>query len=847
MNDSRRAALTLRDRMNALNAEISENRKALLTADAAQKAIIDTRNRAIRVNQGLLRTEQQRNSAVLAGLTQERRELQGTTGATNRFAQAGLGLSRVFAGLGIVAAGAGIARLGTNSVQASVKVEGFRNSLTALYGDAQVANTILARLQELAQLPGITFESAVQGAVRLKTVGVEGERAEGVIREFGNAAALAGATTDEVGRSLVGLTQILSRGKVSQEELNQILENLPLIGNSIREAFGSIDAETIRTQLDNAGQGVQDFADILVNQLSMGARASADSTRNAFSNLENATFRLHAAIGDRLSPAVRDATGFLTDLANTTADFVAGTNDATRAATSYADALMTASTAAAVNSAIQERVKFLEQERAGLEAAAAGSANYFEIRGRETDPGRVYREAGEELDGLRAALTNTATAAEHFGNVQNELLSEARRITQDITDLEEQRAGETARAYGTTTRRIREQREALAETQEEIGENAVVLRALASAQTVVTAATEKTTAATKESTAATKEATVEIITYAEAIKQVQANIAAYVEEQELLTDFGTFWEIAAGQADGYSTAIDFSTASVVNHQTELESLLNAGFFDGLDDPIKDYVAALEATSEAADAAFGSINQVGEAIRDADFRAAEGELRDFDDAFQLSEATIPRVTLALHELTGTAPDIEKVERAVESTTRSVDDLLNSVERVPKELDDVGDSADRAERGIVDLDRAFGNLGSNIIDFVADLAGGGGIEDAFADLGLSVADAFVNEFEGVLNERLASTIADALGDGAGAGAGAGGLGGGGAAAGIVSLLTSPVALAAIVPAAVFFATKYIGDQFGQVGTIDDPNRQGRPSQDVTLSDAGGVKAKRLLRQG
>ena len=68
MNDSRRAALTLRDRMNALNAEISENRKALLTADAAQKGIIDTRNRAIRVNQGLLRTEQQRNSAVLAGL-----------------------------------------------------------------------------------------------------------------------------------------------------------------------------------------------------------------------------------------------------------------------------------------------------------------------------------------------------------------------------------------------------------------------------------------------------------------------------------------------------------------------------------------------------------------------------------------------------------------------------------------------------------------------------------------------------------------------------------------------------------------------------------------------------------
>ena len=53
--------------------DFRESRKALLTADAAQKGIIDTRNRAIRVNQGLLRTEQQRNSAVLAGLRQERR------------------------------------------------------------------------------------------------------------------------------------------------------------------------------------------------------------------------------------------------------------------------------------------------------------------------------------------------------------------------------------------------------------------------------------------------------------------------------------------------------------------------------------------------------------------------------------------------------------------------------------------------------------------------------------------------------------------------------------------------------------------------------------------------------
>ena len=49
------------------------------------------------------------------------------------------------------------------------------------------------------------------------------------------------------------------------------------------------------------------------------------------------------------------------------------------------------------------------------------------------------------------------------------------------------------------------------------------------------------------------------------------------------------------------------------------------------------------------------------------------------------------------------------------------------------------------------------------------------------------------------------------------------------GILSLITSPVALAAIVPAAVFATTKYIGDKVGQTGVIDNPNRQGRPLDD------------------
>ena len=673
----------------------------------------------------------QRTSRETQGLT---RGVGAATGGTQVFTRSLSGLGSVLGGLGLVAAGAGVFRVGANSVEASVKVEGFRNSLTALYGDAQIANTVLADLQKLSLLPGITFESAVQGAVRLKTVGVEGVRAEGVIREFGNAAALAGASSVELGRSLVGFTQILSRGKVSQEEINQVLEAVPLIGVSIREAFGSIDAETIRAQLDAAGQGVQDFTDILVNQLSKGARASADSTRNAFSNLENATFRLHAAIGERLSPAVREATGFLTELANTTADFVAGTNDATRSATSYADALMTASTAAAVNTAIQERIKFLEQERAALEESTEAFNVSFSRRGQETDLGTQYREAGEELTRLTAALNNTTAAAEHFGNVQNQLLSEARDITQTITDLETRRAGETARAYGQTTREIREQREALAETQKEIGENAVVLRALASANTVVTAATEKTTAATEESTKAVKEATVEIITYAEAIRQVQANIEAYVEEQALITDFGTFWEIAAGHADGYSTAIDFTTTSVVNLKNELDALTaifneqnvvineNGVLLDEETQALLRYLATLDALEESLanverglDAHNAAL--VNPAVSDAvrSLRAYNDVLSDTGVAFETIDSISDRLTQSIRDQASAFDDLRADVDTAEISLDNIDETFN---RIPDPIDTAIVSMEDFETVAL---RALRDIGGELSAFEGNLGG------------------------------------------------------------------------------------------------------------------------------
>ena len=356
--------LSLRRQITDLNAKIAENNSRVAQGTAEERRKVAETNRGIRAEAQLLRVQQQRQAIALAGLRQETGLLAQNRRQTQLLTRVTRGLGGAFGAVAGVGFGAVLLDVARGSVQASVRVEGFRRSLTALYGDAQIAERELDRLREVAQLPGITFEGAVAGALRLKTVGREGADAAAIITEFSNANALAGGTTQEFGRAMVGLTQILSRGKLSQEELNQVLENVPLIGNSIREAFGSIDAENIRAQLSSAGQDVNDFVDILTNQLSMGARASADSTANAFSNLQNATFELSAAFGDILSPAVNTATRGLTSFINRLAEAARGEDEFVQASE-----LFTASLAEAegntenTNAAIQAYIDRLTELR----------------------------------------------------------------------------------------------------------------------------------------------------------------------------------------------------------------------------------------------------------------------------------------------------------------------------------------------------------------------------------------------------------------------------------------------------------------------------------------------------
>ena len=240
------------------------------------------------------------------------------------------------------------------------------------------------------------------------------------------------------------------------------------------------------------------------------------------------------------------------------------------------------------------------------------------------------------------------------------------------------------------------------------------------------------------------------------------------------------------------------------------------------------------TSYAADQAIATaeINLVNPAVSDA-----VDSLRDYNDvlsetgvSFQSVEDISQDVT---SEIRGQAIAFDNLRAAAETTDITLDDLDATMQRIDEAADD-------AETSIVNFGGAFDRLGSNIIDFVDDVASGGGVIDAFENLGLSVADAFVNEFESNLNERLASTIADALGDGGGgAGAGAAAANASGLSGGLASIGAGIAAFA--IPVAALTGLVY-----GLV-TRDDSEARARNALGGDLLTQDEVRGQQGIRGG
>lgn len=211
--------------------------------------------------------------------------------------------------------------LGGAAIVAAGEFERLRLGLEATMTDAgysiQQAREELEKLREVAKAPGIDFEQAVQGSLRLQSVGLSAEQARETIAQFANGVAAAGGTAQNLEGVTRQISQIISKGKILNEDLIVLKENMPSVSKALVTAFGTADAEGLRKLNISAEELVMR----LTEELAKAPRV-AGGIANAIQNAQVAVKEAAAKIGDSLNAAF-DITGAL----NKFSDFVSGIAD----------------------------------------------------------------------------------------------------------------------------------------------------------------------------------------------------------------------------------------------------------------------------------------------------------------------------------------------------------------------------------------------------------------------------------------------------------------------------------------------------------------------------------------
>lgn len=192
-----------------------------------------------------------------------------------------------------------LAAFSAATVKTAADMEALKAGLAATTKESGSLEKQLARLQEVAKLPGLGLKEAIQGSTSLQAAGFSAQLAERSLKAFGNALATVGKGKAELDGVTLALSQIASKGKISAEEINQLAERVPQIRVAMKDAFGTADTEV----LQKAGIGAEEFVTRVVVQLEKLKQVTG-GTKNSFENLSDTLTQAGDRIGQKLLPTV---------------------------------------------------------------------------------------------------------------------------------------------------------------------------------------------------------------------------------------------------------------------------------------------------------------------------------------------------------------------------------------------------------------------------------------------------------------------------------------------------------------------------------------------------------------
>lgn len=203
--------------------------------------------------------------------------------------------------------------LGSKLVQslsaASIQMERLRNLFgVAFLGKADIQ---LQRMITLADRMGFSFEDAAEPMAKLtfaaQQAGIELSSVDSLFRGVATAASALRLDNERLSRAFVALEQVISKGRVSSEELRQQLaESIPGIVPIVQRALGlsgqAFD-DLLRKGELTAKTLIEALGPELERTFRSGAKANADSLSASVARVRNQFLLLRAELGDRIAPA----------------------------------------------------------------------------------------------------------------------------------------------------------------------------------------------------------------------------------------------------------------------------------------------------------------------------------------------------------------------------------------------------------------------------------------------------------------------------------------------------------------------------------------------------------------
>jgi tape measure domain-containing protein len=201
---------------------------------------------------------------------------------------------------------------GAAAIKAGSDMESLTMGLKAVMKTSEATATEMAKLRDVAKLPGLGLEEAVKGTIRLQILGNSANESRRIMAELGNALAVVGGGREDFNEVIRQLSQLGAVGKVTKENLDPIIERIPQLAAIIKEKFGAEALGDPAKTFERMGISSQKFIQIITDELAKGERAG-NTFKNSWENIQTAAKDAAAEFGKTLLPiAQRVLDDFLT-------------------------------------------------------------------------------------------------------------------------------------------------------------------------------------------------------------------------------------------------------------------------------------------------------------------------------------------------------------------------------------------------------------------------------------------------------------------------------------------------------------------------------------------------------